>query len=224
MHFIHTKAAALSLLAACATAKTIKIDVGSSGLTFSPDSTVAEKGDILEFHFYSVHSVAMGDFANGCAPAAHGGFFSGVIEAEEKTEYKDVFQVTVNNTDPMAFYCTVPGHCQNGMVGVVNPSPNDSLLKYKNAVKRAKGDKPPSAVFGGKLVASSGSGSTSSTMPSGTSSSTAGGMTTGTPTSPRQTSGTASASQTSSTAAATQMHASLGGLGAVALGFAAFLV
>ena len=31
------------------------------------------------------------------------------------------FQVIVNDTDPMFFYCAAPGACQNeGMVGVVN--------------------------------------------------------------------------------------------------------
>jgi plastocyanin len=67
-------------LAAQASAKTIKIVVGKDGLAFSPNTTTAEKGDILEYHFYKQHSVAMGDFANGCTPASQGGFFSGVMK------------------------------------------------------------------------------------------------------------------------------------------------
>lgn len=80
MHFSTITVAAISALAAQASAKTIKIVVGKSGLTFSPDSVTADKGDILEYHFYSTHSVAMGDFASGCTPATSGGFFSGVIK------------------------------------------------------------------------------------------------------------------------------------------------
>lgn len=80
MHFTTAKVAALSILAAHASAKTIKIVVGKSGLAFSPDSVTADKGDILEYHFYNQHSVSMGDFASGCTPATSGGFFSGVIK------------------------------------------------------------------------------------------------------------------------------------------------
>jgi uncharacterized cupredoxin-like copper-binding protein len=32
-----------------------------------------------------------------------------------------VFTVTVNDTNPIWFYCGVPTHCQAGMVGVINP-------------------------------------------------------------------------------------------------------
>jgi len=31
------------------------------------------------------------------------------------------FNVVVNDTDPVFFYCGVPGHCQKGMFGIVNP-------------------------------------------------------------------------------------------------------
>lgn len=80
MYFAKLKLAVLSLLAAHASAKTIRINVGKEGLVFTPPSVTAEKGDILEYHFYKMmHSVALGQFANGCTPATQGGFFSGVI-------------------------------------------------------------------------------------------------------------------------------------------------
>lgn len=96
----------------------------------------------------------------------------------------------VNNTDPMAFYCTVASHCQSGMVGVVNPSSSNSLDKYKSSAKSASANKAPPAMFGGKMVQSS------ATSPA-------------TPT---------------KTGAASHIQASLGGIGAAAFGFAAFLM
>lgn len=80
MHF-SAKVACLSLLAAHASAKTIKIVVGKNGLDYNPNSVKADKGDILEYHFYSMHSVAMSDWSKGCTPPATGGFFSGVVQA-----------------------------------------------------------------------------------------------------------------------------------------------
>ncbi|KAK9442960.1 uncharacterized protein G6M90_00g089920 [Metarhizium brunneum] len=199
MLFTAVKVAAFSALAAQASAKTIRIDVGKDGLTFSPDSVTAANGDMLEYHFYKQHSVAMGDFANGCRPAAQGGFFSGVMRTSGNGENDQVFQVMVNNTNPMAFYCTVASHCQNGMVGVVNPSSTDSLDKYTSTAKSASTNQAPPAVFGGRMAQGS------ATSPSGAS-------------------GTASGAQPTKSGAASHMQASLGGIGAAALGFAAFLM
>lgn len=70
----------LLFTAAAASAATVVINVGQSGLTFSPDSNTANQGDILEYHFFGgPHSVVMGDFNNPCKPAATGGFFSGAM-------------------------------------------------------------------------------------------------------------------------------------------------
>jgi plastocyanin len=72
--------AALLTLASHASAKTIQIDVGENGFTFTPDSVTASVNDILSFHFHPLnHSVVMGDFANPCAPAKTGAFFSGFM-------------------------------------------------------------------------------------------------------------------------------------------------
>jgi plastocyanin len=68
------------LAAGLVSAKTVKIDVGKSGLAFSPSEITAAVGDVLEFHFYAKnHSVARGDFANPCHPVTTGGFFSGYM-------------------------------------------------------------------------------------------------------------------------------------------------
>lgn len=97
------------------------------------------------------------------------------------------------------------------MVGVVNPSSSDSLDKYKSAAKGASGTKAPPAMFGGVMVESSGGSTTSGS--------------TGSPTqSGAGASGTTSGSSPTKTGAASHMQASLGGIGAAAFGFAAFLL
>lgn len=68
---------------ALVSAKTIEIKAGP-GLEFSPSSTTAEIGDVLEFHFYPRnHSVAQGFYANPCQPAQAGGFFSGYVPSQD---------------------------------------------------------------------------------------------------------------------------------------------
>jgi plastocyanin len=99
------------------------VTVGSGGgLVFSPDTITAAKGDIVEFHFNPLnHSVVEGDFATPCKPKS-GGFFSGFVPLSTGTS-PNVFAVTINDTQPIFFYCaqTAFTHCQSGMVGVINP-------------------------------------------------------------------------------------------------------
>jgi len=58
---------AAALLTSSAFAKTIPIEVGSGGLTYSPNSTTAEKGDVLEFSFFPrAHNVVQGSFNSPC--------------------------------------------------------------------------------------------------------------------------------------------------------------
>ena len=105
------------------------------------------------------------------------------------------FYVTINNTDPIWYYCTATGHCQNGMVGVINPpyasslnivspclvspltrcSAGRSVDDYANAASKTSTSNSPPEVQGGVFGSArsvSGSGS-SSTSTSGTSSTTA---------------------------------------------------
>ncbi|GJN81313.1 extracellular serine-rich protein [Purpureocillium lilacinum] len=141
----------LALLTAHVAAKTIRIDVGSSGKSFSPDTVTADKGDVLEFHFSkSKHSVVSGDYDKGCSPQSQGGFYSGMLQA--KGNNPSIFQVTVESTDPTFFYCSAGSHCQGGMVGVANPSSGKSLATYKDHAKSSGSNVSPDAPYGGKLV------------------------------------------------------------------------
>ncbi|KAK3312199.1 hypothetical protein B0H66DRAFT_395551 [Apodospora peruviana] len=161
---------ATSLLTSMASAKTIRIDVGQTGLSFTPDSVTAAKGDVLEYHFHAPlpHSVTMGDFSTPCNPAKTGGFYSGVVQTASG-ENTNVFSVTVNSTDPIFFYCTVPGHCPAGMSGVVNPSSAQTLATYQKNSQSANVVAPPAA-FGGTLGPASASTSSTSTSAGATAS------------------------------------------------------
>ncbi|KAK3353724.1 Cupredoxin, partial [Lasiosphaeria hispida] len=120
-----TPLSAIAALAAHATAATIAVNVGQNGaLAFSPSSAAASAGDIVEYHFFPPgHSAVMGDFNNPCAPAATGGFSSGENASPPTPPTpSNVFRVTINSTNPIFFYCGVPGHCGAGMSGAINPS------------------------------------------------------------------------------------------------------
>ncbi|PTB61682.1 hypothetical protein BBK36DRAFT_1173246 [Trichoderma citrinoviride] len=149
--------AAIAALASHASAKTITVDVGPNGqFAFQPNNIKASVGDVLSFNFHPVnHSVVMGDFSNPCAPAKTGGFFSGFMPVSSGVG-SQTFDVTVNTTDPIFFYCAQNtfSHCISGMSGVVNgPSSGNTLEAYQSAAKSVKSASNPDTVFGGRLVA-----------------------------------------------------------------------
>ncbi|KAF2455018.1 Cupredoxin [Lineolata rhizophorae] len=97
------------------------IKVGQDGLTFEPDTLTVEEGDMVEFHFWPMnHSVSMSTFDEPCVPASDDAFWSGFMPVEEGMG-DDIFVVQINSTDPIWFYCATGRHCENGMVGVINP-------------------------------------------------------------------------------------------------------
>jgi len=128
------------------------VTAGSGGsLAYSPNDITAAVGDTIEFHFFAPeHSVAQSNFANPCVPSGPSAFFSGII-SESSGQNANVFTVTVNDTNPIWFYCVVPTHCQAGMAGVINaPSNGDTLAAYvSNAAKATTGT--PVTVQGGVL-------------------------------------------------------------------------
>ncbi|KAH8882932.1 Cupredoxin, partial [Thozetella sp. PMI_491] len=143
-------------LAACASAAMIRIDVGQSGLTFTPSTVNASTGDILDFHFHAInHSVVQGDFNNPCKPIQTGGFFSGFMPTSSG-ENANTFQVQVNSTDPIFFYCAqnTLTHCKSGMSGAVNPTSGQTLAAYQDKAKSADTAVSPASVFGGTIVSS----------------------------------------------------------------------
>jgi plastocyanin len=110
----------ISSLAVSAYAASHSIDVGEDGLVFSPNSTTAAVGDTVTFHYYPrAHGVARSSYSSPCA-AIDNGFNSGFVKVASG-ESNTTFTITINNTDPIWYYCPQGDHCQAGMVGVINP-------------------------------------------------------------------------------------------------------
>ncbi|UKZ85303.1 uncharacterized protein TrAFT101_001170 [Trichoderma asperellum] len=141
-------------LACLASAETIKITATSSN-TFEPSNITASHGDILEFHFEPKnHSVVSGLYAFPCTPMQLGtGFFSGFSFNTTDGEADKIFRVTVNGTDPIPFYSSQGNECSGGMVGIINPSKNQTLADYKKrAAALARSVSPGRTSFGGEIV------------------------------------------------------------------------
>ncbi|KAF7133704.1 hypothetical protein CNMCM5793_005002 [Aspergillus hiratsukae] len=154
-----------------ATSAVHTVDVGENGLTFSPDTLSVSPGSKVEFHFFAGnHSVAQAAFSNPCHPLSQSSFFSGFVPATNG-ESSEVFTLTVNDTNPLWYYCGQIGHCEAGMVGVINPPSNgpDTLDAFKSAAQNAEDTTVPAAVAGGTLGQPS-NASTSATTSATTSS------------------------------------------------------
>jgi plastocyanin len=72
--------------AGLASAATIPVAVGRTGLTFDPNVIHAKQGDVIEFRFWPRnHSVVAGDFKEACRPAANTPFWSGFFPTQPNT-------------------------------------------------------------------------------------------------------------------------------------------
>ncbi|KAH0394408.1 hypothetical protein KCU89_g11394, partial [Aureobasidium melanogenum] len=150
----------VSSLLGSAYAASHSIDVGEGGLVFSPNSTTAAVGDTVTFHFYPrAHGVARSSYPSPCA-AIDNGFNSGFVQVASG-ESATTFTITINNTDPIWYYCPQGDHCQAGMVGVINSpsSGNQNIDGFINAASTAGSSTVPSQVYGGNLAANGASGS-----------------------------------------------------------------
>jgi plastocyanin len=95
----------------------------NNALAFSPNSITADIGTTVEFVFFPpLHSVTQSTFESPCAPLANGtGFWSGAMTTSGGGPNANVFTLTINDTNPIWFYCATPTHCGFGMTGVINP-------------------------------------------------------------------------------------------------------
>jgi plastocyanin len=119
------------------------IQVGASGLTFSPEAVFAAVGDQVVFHFHPKnHSVTQSSFANPCG-LKDGGLNSGFRPVPaNQTDNFPTFTVTVNNTDPIWVYCaqaakTASSHCGAGMVFAINCGADGAPNSFTNFKKAA---------------------------------------------------------------------------------------
>jgi len=146
------------------------VAVAQNGLTFSPNSLTVMPGDMVVFQFFSAgHSVTEGEFNNPCQPSNSSALNSGFSTGGSGPN--SFFTVEVNSTDPIWFYCAQVGHCQAGMVGVINPPSGQTVADFQAAAKNAGSSSMPPTVQGGSFgtppaAASSGSNSSASASPS----------------------------------------------------------
>jgi plastocyanin len=85
-------------------------------LRYVPFAVNASVGDTIKFMWgANNHTVTKSSQLTPCNKTADALFASG-------THNKDfVFTQVVNDTSPTYFYCGTPGHCQQGMFGIINP-------------------------------------------------------------------------------------------------------
>ncbi|QDS73841.1 hypothetical protein FKW77_006575 [Venturia effusa] len=210
-----------------AIAATFTVEVGQGGQdTYTPSTVTAAVGDIVTFKFDSLHDVAQGPYDSPCLSHTEGGIYSGIMSSGE-------FSIKINNTDPIWYYCSVGSHCQNGMVGVINPpSSGETLSSYSSAAASASGRSVAGNGVSGGIVGSnsaslfgeSGSSSSSSSASgaassgsatSGSASSSANGSTT--PTSSTGTTPTSSGATTATSSGAADHVKAFGYAGVAAI-------
>ncbi|OAL48326.1 Cupredoxin [Pyrenochaeta sp. DS3sAY3a] len=169
MHFSNIFAATALAGAALAENHFVAVGSRSGDLVFQPDSIRAAEGDTVTFRFWPKnHSVAQAAFASPCTPLAAGGFWSGFVpttNTQAVANWTFTYEVT-NASAPVWFYCTQGQHCQNGMVGVINPpqSGERTLAAFKNSSARATSNVSPTSTAGtgGNLTENTTSGASPS--------------------------------------------------------------
>ncbi|KAK3906691.1 hypothetical protein C8A05DRAFT_29443 [Staphylotrichum tortipilum] len=124
--------------------KTIVVKVAASAHAFDPAETKAEVGDIIRFKFYpTTHGVARAPFGWPCLPYEMSdtdkpGFYSGLKTTNVVSNDPEYFDLRVNDTEPIFYYCPAPGSCVDfKMIGVINPNSTFTLAAQKKAAENA---------------------------------------------------------------------------------------
>ncbi|KAB8302588.1 hypothetical protein EYC80_005966 [Monilinia laxa] len=108
------------------------VSVGAGGLEFTPKELSANVSDVI---------VARSEYKNPCIPYEvtginKQGFWSGFHPINVVLNDPPKFQVVVNDSNPIFFYCSAPGAChEDGMIGVVNAN---STQTFTNQLAYAK--------------------------------------------------------------------------------------
>jgi len=124
---------------------------------FDPPQVMANVGDLVQFHFWPMnHSVVQATFADPCLPISESasgngtqGFFSGFMPVSASSTEMPTFTIEVNSTKPIWFYCSQAKHCQNGMVGVINPTAAKNLTDFMARAALATSNVTPGMTSGG---------------------------------------------------------------------------
>lgn len=133
------------------------VDVGLNGtLSFSSNNITELPRTVIEFSFNPKnHSVVQSSFADPCHSLSTGGFSSGFIPTAVSPSGA-TFQIVLNDTKPVWFYCaqTTKTHCQAGMVGSINaPTVGNTLQAFiDKAATQSESTIPPFDPIGGILT------------------------------------------------------------------------
>ncbi|KAF9447391.1 hypothetical protein P691DRAFT_125033 [Macrolepiota fuliginosa MF-IS2] len=117
------------------------VSVGVEGSFFSPQTTSAGEGDIINFIFGGdIHDVTQSSFQAPCSPLP-GGFSSGLMGRGPDFSLPTLmWSMTITNASmPIWFFCAATrptSHCQEGMVGSINPPSQDQFQQFQNAAKQ----------------------------------------------------------------------------------------
>ncbi|EEP75811.1 predicted protein [Uncinocarpus reesii 1704] len=199
----------LALAGTLASARTITVMVAQGGLNFTPGTIRAQTGDEVAFVFTrGNHDVTLGEFDRPCQPAPNA-FWSGTITIPSGLNGNATFTIPIRDTEPKWIYCSFGRHCQNGMVGVINPpSEGDNTFDaYKSAAEEAPESNRPTAINGGSLIVR---GDLEIPGFPGNSESSSTGAPTGSATNSATASGTPPATQTGNAGATIQTSGALG--------------
>ncbi|KAL1601459.1 hypothetical protein SLS60_006374 [Paraconiothyrium brasiliense] len=118
------------------------VKAGAGGFKFDPQElTDVNVGDTVTFEFYPPdHSVARAEFGSACVPYEYTGkgktgFWSDT-QLVKDVDHLTYYNVTVNSTEPIFFYCAAPDSCTgHQMVGVINPNSTQTLQQQIDSAK-----------------------------------------------------------------------------------------
>jgi len=120
------------------------VKAGAGGFKFTPQELHnVSVGDIVQWEFYPPdHSVARAEFGSACVPYEYTGKdkvgFWSETQWVNNTNELTYFNVTVNSTEPIFFYCAAPNSCLGEhMVGVINPNSTQTLASQVQAAAAA---------------------------------------------------------------------------------------
>ncbi|KAL6708308.1 hypothetical protein ACN47E_003232 [Coniothyrium glycines] len=110
------------------------IKAGAGGFKFTPQSiSNVSVGDIITFEFYPPdHSVARAAFGSACVPYEYTGKnkvgFWSETQWVNNTDEITYWNLTINDTAPIFFYCAAPNSCTGQhMVGAINPNATQTI-------------------------------------------------------------------------------------------------
>jgi len=142
----------------------MNIDVAfDKTLVFNPPNISAPVGTLVTFYFPNFginHSVTQSSFADPCTYLAANATSSTPAGFDSGLQSSATFTITIEDTDPIWYFCKQVGHCGLGMVGSINAQ-GDTYATYLAAAKAIGSKEAPTPdngpVIGGVHASASGS-------------------------------------------------------------------